>query len=105
MSKDGKTPPPKEAEITKQIRDLLDALGVFHYKAWQGMMSKKGVSDIIGCYKGRFFAIEVKRPGRSPTEEQAKFLNQVSRAGGIALTAWCVEHVIVALDLPVEINP
>jgi hypothetical protein len=104
MSNGAKAPPPKEAEITKQIRDLLDALGVFHYKAWQGMMSKKGVSDIIGCYKGRFFAIEVKRPGRHPTDAQQLFLKQVTEAGGLGILAYDVGMVATALGLELEIK-
>ena len=45
----------------------------------------KGVTDIIGMLKdGRFFAIEAKRHGEKPTEEQAGFIAMVRAAGGIA---------------------
>lgn len=45
----------------------------------------KGVSDIIGQLRdGRFFALEVKRPGEKPTEEQAVFLSMVNDAGGVS---------------------
>jgi hypothetical protein len=102
MSKGGKAPPPLERDITKQIRDLLNALGIFHWKVWQGALSKHGVADIIGCYKGRFFAIEVKRPGRHPTDAQQLFLKRVTEAGGLGILAYSVESVIIALDLPVD---
>lgn len=43
-----------------------------------------GSSDLIGIYKGRFLAIEVKRPGKTPTDAQDHFIEFVNNAGGIA---------------------
>ena len=43
-----------------------------------------GVSDIIGTYKGRFFAVEVKKPGGKATKEQMVFINKINKEGGIA---------------------
>jgi len=43
-----------------------------------------GSSDLIGIYKGRFLAIEVKAPGKEPTPEQLNFIQQVKKAGGVA---------------------
>ena len=48
----------------------------------------KGSSDLIGWTivgdYAVFTAVEVKRPGKKPTEEQANFINRVIAAGGIA---------------------
>ena len=45
----------------------------------------KAVTDIIGMLTdGRFFAIEAKRAGEKPTEEQQWFISLVIAAGGIA---------------------
>ena len=84
-----------EADITTRIRNYLMIRRIFHWKVWQGPMSQpKGVSDIIGCYKGRFLAIEVKKPGGKLTLMQAKFLAQVEDAGGIAFVARSLDDVI-----------
>ena len=89
-----------EAQLTIQIRELLRARGIFHWKSWQGPMSQpRGVADIIGCYQGRFFAIEIKRPGRKATPEQARFLSEVCKANGIAFVAHSVEEVKGGLGL------
>lgn len=40
--------------------------------------------DFIGCYKGRFFAIETKAPGKEPTMRQEVTLAQMRTAGGFA---------------------
>lgn len=95
----------KEADVTKQIRDILTACGIFHWKVWQGMGSLKGVSDIIGCHNGQFFAIEVKRPGGKPSMYQEHFIERVKEAGGIAFVAWSAEDVVKALGLEVELWP
>ena len=86
-----------EAEITREIRGYLKMRGIFHYKQFQGLGSLPGVSDIIGCYKGRYMAIEVKRKGLVPTEKQQSFIDTVKAAGGIAFVARSVEDVIEKL--------
>jgi len=72
----------KEADITRAIRAILKRLGIFHFKHWGGPMSVPGIADILGCHKGRFFAIEVKANNRNPTDSQSKFLRDVQEAGG-----------------------
>lgn len=57
-----------------------------------------GISDIIGIYKGRFLAIEVKRIGNKPTDDQRAFLERVDKEGGIAIVAYSVDDVVSALD-------
>ena len=56
-----------------------------------------GMSDIIGMLvNGAFLAIETKKPGEEPTNEQHAFLELVSRNGG--LSGWC-DSVEGALDI------
>lgn len=59
-------------------------------------MQRAGVPDIIGCYKGQFCALEVKLPGEGPTRLQRHTLEEIARAGGIAVAVTSVEE---ALDL------
>lgn len=64
-----------------------------------GTNDGKGVSDIIGCTKyGRFFAIEVKRKGEFPTDEQRAFLADVERIGGIAILAYDLSEVLARME-------
>ncbi len=59
----------------------------------------KGKADIEGClgngsaYPGRFFALEVKRPGGKPTREQLEFLDATRAVGGIAAVVRSFEDV------------
>jgi len=95
-----------EAQITKQIRGVLNACRIFHWKNWSGpMTSPKGIADILGIYHGRFLAIEVKRPGIKASDNQQAFLDSVNEAGGIGFVAWFPEDVIRELHLEVELMP
>lgn len=56
--------------------------------------SINGVSDILGIYNGRMLAIEVKTPKNTKrTESQNKFIEQITRLGGIAFYATSVNEV------------
>jgi hypothetical protein len=85
---------PKEADITREIRAYLKLRGIWHWKHHSGLGSMPGVADILGCFKGKFLAIEVKTPGGKVTERQQAFLDRVNYEGGLAFVARSVEEVI-----------
>jgi penicillin-binding protein-related factor A (putative recombinase) len=66
------------------------------------MSQPKGVADIIGIYRGKPMAIEVKKPGGRLSDDQAKFLKRWAEEGGIAIVAYSVDAVIgqLGLELP-----
>ncbi|MBD3251071.1 VRR-NUC domain-containing protein [Candidatus Uhrbacteria bacterium] len=85
--------------ITSQVRQVLRKMKIWHYKHYSGgKFGQTGVADIIGCFHGRFLAIEVKRPGRVPTKNQQKFLDNVNAAGGIAFVAYSASEVYETLS-------
>lgn len=106
-----------EKEITRQVRDVLKACKIWHYKHYNGgaFQPRKGISDIIGIYNGRFLAIELKKQGWSPPGPEAKsyrhfteqrdFIQEVKDAGGIGFFASSVEEVIEQLDLNAILYP
>jgi hypothetical protein len=66
--------------------------------------SAKGSSDIFAILprladgrRGVFLAVEVKRPGNEPTEQQAAFLEAVRASGGIAIVVTSLDGLIDAL--------
>jgi len=80
----------KESQIQNAILEFLLYNGVFCWrsnnvpvydqtaKRYRRMpkFSLKGVADILGIYKGRPLAIEVKKERQYPSREQYAFLNQ-----------------------------
>lgn len=85
---------PKEADITRQIRDYLRLRGIFHWKVMQGLGCERGVADIVGIYQGWPLAIEVKTRTGKLSDYQAEWLSRFSDAGGITVVARCVDDVI-----------
>lgn len=57
-----------------------------------------GSADIIGCYKGRFVALEVKTPEGNLSEEQVKWGNMIRSRGGVFECVRCVLDVQRVLD-------
>lgn len=95
-----------EADVTRQIRDVLKVCRIFHWKQWQGPMSQpRGVSDILGIYDGKLLAIEIKKPGARPSPEQVRFINRINTEGGIGFIAYSVDDVIKTLGLQVRLTP
>lgn len=93
-----------EAEITKEIRAYLKAYNIFHYKQWQGLGSLHGIADIIGIYKGRYLAIEVKREDGKLSDKQWIFLQRVREVGGIAFVARSIKDVELGLEREGELE-
>lgn len=91
-----------EAPITRKILNRLRKDGGFWVKFHGNPLSRRGHPDITGCYKGRYVAMEVKRPGGLLTTLQAATLREIQRAGGIAGVVTSVEE---ALDLLARATP
>lgn len=101
-----------EAQVTTQIRALLNAFQIFHFKHWSGMMTgTKGIADILACRNGKFIAIEVKKSDWKPPKKGTKaykhfrnqylFLERVRNAGGIGFFARSTDDVIEKLNLKI----
>lgn len=86
-----------EADLRKKVMAYLKSLpGGFFWINHQGpFAATRGVSDILGVYHGRFFAIELKSPtGKHPvTKLQRIFLDRVIKAGEIGIVARSVEEI------------
>jgi Holliday junction resolvase len=74
-----------EQQIQKKIYDHLVDQGCYVVKVISA--SKSGVPDLIGCYEGRFFAIEVKTPKtiNNVSKLQEYNIDKIFGAGGQAL--------------------
>lgn len=89
---------PRERTIQRACLKVLRDAGGYAVNIAGGPAIDVGTPDIFGCYRGRFIAIEVKRPGQTPTAIQKHRLKQVSEAGGFAIVATNKADVIVALQ-------
>jgi hypothetical protein len=79
---------PTHKQLVKAIKDLTTEHGGFIYKHYSGgPIGMNGISDLVGCYKGKAIAIEVKTGKHKLTDTQANFLKSWCEAGRIAIRA------------------
>jgi len=88
-----------EGQLTFSVKQLLNSVGIFHWKHFGGPMGVKGVPDILGCYRGKLLGIELKAPNGKVSPEQEDFIRRINRAGGLAFVARDLETVIEKLGL------
>lgn len=74
-----------EAKVKKKVVDQLKALGAYYFYPVTGGYGASGVPDIVGCFKGKFFAIECKAGKNKPTPLQEKNINAIAAQGGAVL--------------------
>lgn len=89
-----------EKQVVKNIVKALDKhYPGFYFKLHGGLFQRAGLPDIIGLHKGRFIAIEVKRPGKESTltDKQERKIELINLAGGIAFMSTSAEHTIKTL--------
>ena len=88
----------KESVITGKILKYLNGLiGCYARKVPGGFFSS-GWPDIVGCYAGRAFLIEVKVPGNKTTVLQDAELNRWGAAKARTLVAYSVDDVVTFMS-------
>jgi hypothetical protein len=100
-----------EGRVKAKIKKLLTERDAWFYMPVQNGMGKVGIPDIIGTYKGLFFAIETKAPNKTPTTEEQRWnkatpnqqmrIEEIREKGGMAIVAddiTQVEHMLEILD-------
>jgi hypothetical protein len=72
-----------EGRVKAKVRDLLNEYGSGLYHHWP-VPSGYGRTtiDVLGCYRGFFFAIEAKAPKKKPTLRQSETLQDMGAAMG-----------------------
>lgn len=77
-----------------------DSVGIFDptkkvFRKRKSKYARKGVSDIVACWRGFILCIEVKRPKTGKlTPEQVQFIQDITRIGGMAMVARSLDDVI-----------
>ena len=74
-------------------------------QGWYFMPSQNGrgvtgIPDFVGCYKGRFFSVETKAPGKrnNTNANQDQRIKEIQRADGVALVVDDVEQLKEVLE-------
>lgn len=89
---------PRERTIQRACLKTLRERGAYAVNIAGGPAIDVGTPDILACYRGRFVAVEVKRPGQVPTQIQKHRLKQIEDAGGFTIVATNKADVIAGLN-------
>ena len=89
-----------ESRVKSRVVAQLKALKAYYFYPVTGGYGGSGVPDIVGCFKGKFFAIECKAGTNKPTALQQKNIDSIAAQGGAVLvvnetnmdrvTAWLI---------------
>ena len=81
--------------------DQLRLKGAFCFKVWGSEHMMAGLPDIIGCYQGKFFALEVKNPdNRGGTSGRQEYvMGKIRQAGGISQVVCTPQEALEALGI------
>lgn len=74
-----------EKRFEEQVKKWLKEHGVWYLKTWSNGVQRSGVPDLLICWKGRFIALELKAENGKPTPLQIHEIEQIKKAGGVAL--------------------
>lgn len=66
-------------KVQKRLREIPE---IFFFKTQE--VSVRGIPDVLICYRGMFYAWELKVNKNKATELQQHVLNNITKAGGIA---------------------
>jgi len=82
----------KETTITAGIKKMAEAAGWWVMKIHGGPYQLSGVPDLLLIRRGEATFLEVKQPGKKPTEIQVRRMSEiVARAGALC-------HVVTSVD-------
>ena len=84
-----------EKSIVNQIVRKVEDMGAYVIKTTG--VAAAGTPDLIICYKGRFFGIEVKTPTGRVTKRQSYQLERIRESGGIGVVVRDAESAVNAL--------
>lgn len=89
-----------ESDLSRDVIELLNKTSeCWAYVTHGGPYQRSGIPDIVGCYKGRFFGVELKMPQKYPSPLQRKTIRDILAAGGMGLVAWSLETVVEMLGI------
>lgn len=78
-----------KAAVKRKLNSLYECY--HHWPVQTGMGAP--TLDCVGCYRGMFFAIETKAPGKVPTARQEHTIEEMAGAGACVMVISSMEGV------------
>jgi hypothetical protein len=78
----------REKDFEKKVKAFLVDQGCWILKTWSNGIQREGIPDLLVCCDGYFLGIELKAPNGKPSELQLWNIDQIKKAGGIAMVLY-----------------
>lgn len=82
-----------EGRVKDKIKKYLKAINAYYFMPVQMGFGAPGL-DFYCCIKKRFVAIETKAEGKVPTPRQMHTMEEIKKAGGVAIWGDSPETII-----------
>jgi len=89
---------PREAVLQRQIIKHLRGMGAWVFNVHGSPFQQVGVPDLLVGYEGRFYAMEVKRPGGILSPVQTKVIEEIRASGSVAGRVESIEEAVELLE-------
>ena len=89
---------PRESVLQRQIIKHLRGMGAWVFNVHGSPYQQVGVPDLLVAYQGRFYAMEVKRPGGILSPVQAKVIEEIRASGSVAGRVESIEEAVELLE-------
>ena len=78
-----------EKNFENKVKKFLKDEGCWFLKYWAGAAyTKNGIPDLLVCCNGHFLGVELKAPNGKPSDLQMWNIEQIKKAGGIAMVLY-----------------
>ena len=71
-----------EKKIENECKNILLKHGIYHFKNHGSAFTEPGRPDIVACMNGKFYAIEIKKPGGIISKVQEFTKKKIEKSGG-----------------------
>lgn len=92
------TKQPESKLVEKILRFLRSNYPGYWRKIHGGPYQGRGIPDILGCHRGRWFSFEAKMDGNKASAIQEDNGQEIQDAGGIWAVVWSVEEVKTTME-------
>ena len=90
----------KEAVLQRQIIKHLRGMGAWVFNVHGSPFQQVGVPDLLVGFQGRFYGMEVKRPGGKLSPAQSNVIAAIRDSGCIAGRVESVAEAVELLERP-----
>lgn len=73
-----------EKKFENEVKRYLTSIGAWWYKTFGNACTRSGCPDILGVYRGRMIALEIKASNGRPSALQLREIERIRQAGGYA---------------------